>query len=157
MSFLAFSDSAIQLVPDGTLLFHLALIVVMVALLNVTLLKPINRILAERERRTKGRMGEAHEILANVDAKMLEYQQSLREARGAGYVLLDEERSVASRNREQVVSAVKLEVMQWQEQEKEKLKKAEANAKASLIKDAGARAAEIGSRILGRPVRTEKR
>jgi len=37
-----------------------------------------------------------------------------------GYVLLDEERSMASRNREQVVSAVKLEVMQWQEQEKEK-------------------------------------
>ena len=143
--------------PDGTLLFHLALIVVMVALLNVTLLKPINRILEERERRAKGRMGEAQEILASVDAKMLEYQQSLREARGAGYVLLDEERSVASRNREQVVSAVKLEVMQWQEQEKEKLKKAEANAKASLIKDAGARAAEIGSRILGRPVRTEKR
>ncbi len=56
MSFLAFSDSAIQLVPDGTLLFHLALIVVMVVLLNVTLLKPINRILEERERRTKGRM-----------------------------------------------------------------------------------------------------
>jgi F-type H+-transporting ATPase subunit b len=129
----------------------------MVVLLNVTLLKPINRILEERERRTKGRMGEAHEILASVDAKTLEYQRRLRDARGGGYLLLEEERSAASRNRDQLVSAVKVEVMRWQEQEKENLKKTEADAKASLIKDAGARAAEIGSRILGRPIRTEKR
>jgi len=144
-------------VPDGTLLFHLALIVAMVVLLNFTLLKPINRILEERERRTKGRMGEAHEIRASVDAKMLEYQRRLRDARGAGYVLLEEERSAASRKREQLVSAVKAEVMLWQEQEKENLKKSETDAKASLIKDAGGRAAEISSRILGRPIRTEKR
>ena len=157
MSLLAFSDSAIQLVPDGTLLIHLALIVVMVALLNVTLLKPINRILEERERRTKGRIGEARRILASLDEKTLEYQRRLREARGTGYVLLEEERTVASRNREQVVSVVKAEVLRWQELEREDLKKAETDVKGSLIKDAGARAVEIGSRILGRPIRTEKR
>jgi F-type H+-transporting ATPase subunit b len=157
LSLLAFSDSAIQLVPDGTLLFHLALIVGMVALLNVTLLGPINRILEERERRTKGRMGEAQDILASIDERMLEYQRRLRDARGRGYLLLDEERSGASRNREQLVSAVKEEVMRWQEQERENLKEASANVRASLVKDARARAAEIGSRILGRPVSTENR
>jgi F-type H+-transporting ATPase subunit b len=157
LSLLAFSDSAIQLVPDGTLLFHLALIVIMVALLNVTLLKPINRILEERERRTKGRIGEAQQILANLDERMLEYQQRLREARGTGYLLLEDERSAASRKREQLVSAVKAEVVRWHEDEKENLKKAEADVRATLLKDAGSRAVEIGSRILGRPIRTEKR
>lgn len=157
MSLLAFSDSAIQLVPDATLLFHLALIVVMVALLNVTLLKPINRILEERERRTKGRIGEAQKILTRVDEQMLECQRRLRDARGAGYLLLEEERSAASRKREQLVSAVKAEVVLWREEEKDNLKKAEAEVKASLIKDAGARAAEISSRILGRPIRMQKR
>lgn len=152
MSLLAFSDSAIQLVPDGTLLFHLALIVMMVALLNVTLLKPINRILEERERRTKGRFGEAEQILASVDEKMLEYQRRLRDARGSGYLLLEDERSAASRKREQLVSAVKAEVVQWHEEEKENLKKAEADVRARLMKDAGARAVEISSRILGRQV-----
>jgi len=129
----------------------------MVALLNVTLLKPINRILEERERRTKGRMGEAQETLARLDEKMREYQRRLREARGAGYLLLEEERSAASRNREQLVSVVKAEVVRWQEQEKDNLQTAEVAAKAGLIKDAGARAIEIGSRILGRPIRMEKR
>ena len=157
MSLLAFSGSAIQLVPDGTLLFHLALIVVMEALLNVTLLKPINRSREERERRTKGRVAEAQTILASLDERTLEYQRRLRDARGTGYLLLEEERAAASRNREELVSAVKAEVMRWQEQERENLKKAEADVKGSLIKDAGARAAEIGSRILGRPIRTEKR
>ena len=152
MSFLAFSSGAIQLVPDGTLIFHLALIVAMVSLLNATLLKPINRILAERERRTKGRFGEAHEILASVDKKMLEYQRRLRDARGVGYALLDEERSAASRNREEMVSAVKAEVMQWHDEEKESLKKTEADVKANLMKDASARATEISTRILGRSI-----
>ena len=129
----------------------------MVALLNVTLLKPINRVLEERERRTKGRMGEAQETLARIDEKMREYQRSLREARGAGYLLLEEERSAASRNREQLVSLVKAEVVRWREQEKDNLQTAEAAAKAGLKKDAGARAIEIGSRILGRPIRMAKR
>jgi F-type H+-transporting ATPase subunit b len=153
---LAFSDSAIQLVPDATLLLHLGLIVIMVALLNVTLLKPINRILEERDRRTKGRIGETQKILASVDERMLEYQRRLREARGSGYLLLDEERGAASRSRDQLVSTVKAEVARWIAEEKENLKKAEAEVKASLIKDAGTRAAEIGSRILGRPIRSEK-
>jgi F-type H+-transporting ATPase subunit b len=152
LSFLAFSGGAIQLVPDGTLIFHLALIVAMVSLLNATLLKPINRILTERERRTKGRFGEAQEILASVDKKMLEYQQRLRDARGVGYALLDEERGAASRNREEMVSAVKAEVMQWHDEEKKKLKTAEADVKANLMKDAGARATEISTRILGRSI-----
>ena len=56
-----------------------------------------------------------------------------------------------------MVSAVKTEVVLWREGQKENLKKAEAEVKASLIKDAGARAAEIGSRILGRPIRMQKR
>jgi F-type H+-transporting ATPase subunit b len=152
LSLLAFSDSAIQLVPDGTLLFHLALIAMMVALLNVTLLKPINRILEQRERRTKGRFGEAEQILASVDERMLEYQRRLRDARGSGYLLLEEERSAASRNRDQLVSAVKAEVVQLHEEEKENLKKAEADVRARLMKDAKARAVEISSRILGREV-----
>ena len=157
MILLALSGGAIQLVPDGTLLFHLALIVVMVSLLNATLLKPINRILEERERRTKGRLGEAEQLLASVDEKMREYQRRLREARGSGYALLEEERSAASRKREELVSSIKAEVMRWQQDEKERLRKSEAEVKAKLMKDAAARASEIGARILGRPIRSVTR
>ena len=50
------AEASIQLVPDGTLLLHLVVIFVMVFILNHTLLKPINRILAEREKQIGGRL-----------------------------------------------------------------------------------------------------
>lgn len=149
---LALAGGAIQLVPDGTLLFHLVLIIVMVSLLNATLLKPINRILAERERRTKGSSAEAQRVLASVHAKTREYQQRLREARTKGYSLLDEERRAASRERELKVSGVKAEVARWIDQEKQALKRDEEQARSTLKNDAEGRALEIGARILGRSI-----
>jgi F-type H+-transporting ATPase subunit b len=154
VTLLAFSGGAIQLVPDGTLLFHLALIVVMVSVLNATLLKPINRILEERERRTSGRLGEAQQVLTSIDEKMLEYQRRLREARGNGYTLMEEERSAAAREREQKVSAVKEEAARLRDQEKAKLANDEAAVRETLMVDARVRAAEISARIIGRQSRS---
>ena len=56
---LGFAENSIQLVPDGTLLLHILIILVMIFVLNATLYKPINRILEAREKRTKGRLSEA--------------------------------------------------------------------------------------------------
>lgn len=152
MVLFAFAGSAIQLVPDGTILFHLVLIVVMVALLNATLLKPLNRILEERDRQTKGRAGEARTALARVEERMQEYERRLREARGAGYALLDRERLAASQERERRIASIKAEVGDQRSIEKEKLSKAETNVKASLAADARQRASEISGRILGRHI-----
>jgi len=44
---LGFAENSIQLVPDGTLLLHILIILVMVYVLNATLFKPINQILAK--------------------------------------------------------------------------------------------------------------
>ena len=152
MSVLAFAGSAIQLVPDGTLLFHLGLIVVMVRLLNMTLLKPMNRVLRERDRGTRGRFGEAQKVLASVDDKMREYERRLREARASGYSMLEEERNAASQEREREVSAVKAEAIRWRDEEKAAVSKQDAEVRVSLVKDARLRAFEIGGRILGREI-----
>jgi len=154
VTLLAFSSEAIQLVPDGTILFHLALIVAMVSLLNATLLKPINRILEERERRTSGRLSEAQEVLATIDDKMLDYQRRLREARGSGYALMEEERSAAARAREEKVSAVKEDVARLRDQETARLANEEAAVRETLTQDARVRAAEISARIMGRQGRS---
>jgi F-type H+-transporting ATPase subunit b len=148
----ALAGSAIQLVPDGTILFHLALIFVMVAVLNATLLKPLNRILEERDRQTKGRLNEAASVLARVDEGMREYERRLREARAAGYALLDQERLAAAQERDRKVGIVKEEVAGVRSSEKEKLSSAQEAAKARLASDARSQAAEISGRILGRRV-----
>lgn len=150
--FLGFAESSIQLVPDGTLLLHLALVVVMVVLLNATLLKPVNRILAERERRTRGRLTEAESVLANVSEKMRAYENRMREARARRYKLLEEERAAASKEGERKVAEVKAEVTLWLEEERKKLREDETQVRLGLREDAEARAVEIAGRILGRPI-----
>ena len=152
LSLLAFAGGAIQLVPDGTLLFHLAVIVVMVSLLNVTLFSPINRVLEERERRTSGRLAEAQKVMASIDERMLEYERRLRDARGSGYRLLDEVRSAASQEAEEKVAGIKADVAKWRDAEKEKLRRGEARVRTSLMEDVRDRAFEIGVRILGRRI-----
>ena len=149
---LAFAEGSIQLVPDGTLLFHMALIIIMVALLNGTLLKPINRILEERERLTKGRLGEAHRTLLTVDEKSLEYERRLREARTEGYALMERERAAVSEERQRKLAEVKSEMASLLSAEKEKLKVEGEQVRGKLAVDAHDIALQIGRQILGRSV-----
>ena len=144
----ALAENSIQLVPDGTLLFHLALIVVMVALLNATLLKPINRILEERDRRTKGRLSEASKSLQLVDEKMRSYEAQLREARAAGYAAMERERAALSKEREQKIGEVKREVGALIAREKERIKAEASQVRSALEVTAQERAREISQRIL---------
>jgi F0F1-type ATP synthase membrane subunit b/b' len=154
--FLGFAGGAIQLVPDGTLVFHLFIIITMVAVLNYTLLKPINRILADRERLTKGRLEEAERVLADANDKFRIYESTLRDARSSGYLLLESERAKVHKEREQKVKATKDEVGQWVNVEKAKLASEMAEVQVLLRQDAMKISEEIGRRILAREI-TPKR
>ena len=104
------AESSIQLVPDGTLLVHLAMVVVMVAVLNRTLLKPINKILADREKHILGRVDEAQEMRKKTEQKLSEYNSALRDARTEGYHLLEKERSEAVREKDEKVRVFREEI-----------------------------------------------
>ena len=145
---LALAENSIQLVPDGTLLFHLVLIVMMVALLNATLLKPINRILEERDRRTKGRLSEANQTLLMVDEKLRNYESQLREARAAGYAAMEQERATLSKDRERKLAEVKSEAGALVAREKERIKAEAVEVRSALGTTAQERAREISERIL---------
>ena len=145
---LALAENSIQLVPDGTLLFHLAVIVMMVALLNATLLKPINRILEERDRRTKGRLSEANQTLLMVDEKLRNYESQLREARAAGYAAMEQERAILSKERERKLAEVKSEAGALVAREKDRIKAEAAEVRNALGTTAQERAREISAQIL---------
>jgi F-type H+-transporting ATPase subunit b len=144
----AFAENSIQLVPDGTLLLHLVLIVLMVALLNATLLKPINRILEERDRRTKGRLSEAARTLQAVDEKMRSYEAQLREARASGYAAMERERTSLSKEHEHKIGEVKSEIGGLVSREKEKMKAEAGEVRSALSITARERAREISEHIL---------
>jgi F0F1-type ATP synthase membrane subunit b/b' len=149
---LGFAEDSIQLVPDGTLLLHIILILLMVYLLNVTLFKPINQILASREKRTRGRMSEAQEITQSVSAKMADYEASLRQARSEAYAFAEAERAEAMKDRQQKLNDTREQMAASVAREKETIQQQASEARQTLGVDARRLAAEIGSRVLKRPV-----
>ena len=151
MSFLAFAES-IQLVPDGTLFLHIAIILVMIFILNRTLFRPVNRVLEEREHRTVGRTGEARGVLQRVEESLTRYERSLREARAESYRLLERQQAEATGERQQKVGLVKKEVGDLIEGQKREIQAQADEARASLEGEARRVAATVSAQILGRSV-----
>lgn len=148
MVVLAFAEGgAIQLVPDGTILIHIALILLMIFILNRTFFRPINRILETRERKGGGST-EAQEILDQVNQKTSAYNTAMREARTEGYNLIESERSTAVTERESKIEAVKAETAAKVAAENEALQKQTAEARTVLSAEAQTIADKISSSIL---------
>ena len=150
--YLALIENSIQLVPDGTLFLHILLIIFMVLVLNATLFRPINRILEDREQRTHSKSTEAEKILRQVEAKLVHYEQSLRAARGEGYRLLEEQRNVALRERQSLLTSLREELQDSTEEQKHLIETQLGQVRATLESESRQVGEEIGRKILNRSV-----
>jgi len=149
---LGFAENSIQLVPDGTLLLHVLIILVMIYVLNATMFRPINRILEAREKRTRGRLTEAQEILGNVTEKLAEYERARRAARTESYAFTERERAGAMQDRQKNLDEMRSKLAASTASEKEDISRQAEAARTTLDADAHRIAVEIGSRVLSRPI-----
>ncbi|HEX3228054.1 MAG TPA: ATP synthase F0 subunit B [Pyrinomonadaceae bacterium] len=149
---LGFAENSIQLVPDGTLILHVIIILVMVYVLNATLFKPINKILESREKRTRGRLSEAQEVMKSVKDKLAEYEGSLRQARSQAYALAENQRAEAMMERQRRINEMRNELAQSIATEKEAIQEQATQARASLEVESRLIARDISSRVLNRSV-----
>ena len=147
------AEAQIQLVPDATLLLHLVLVVVMVLVLNKTLLKPINQILSEREKQIAGRLREAEAMAAESQEKLKKYNDTLREARAAGYRLLEKERAEGLKEKEQQLRQHRDELSKQVSSQIDQIRKEEQIVKGELESQAATIGNLISSQILRRPSR----
>jgi F-type H+-transporting ATPase subunit b len=147
---LVLAEDSIQLVPDGTMLLHVVMILVMVFVLNATLFKPINKILAARDQRTRGRLSEADQILNNVNEKASDYERRLRQARAENYALAEAERGTALQERQQKINELRQQLAESTAKEKEQIRQQAEAARETLLADSRRIAIEIGSRVLSR-------
>lgn len=146
MVFLAFQE--VRLLPDGTLLVHIAIILLMIWILNRTFFRPINRVIESRERNKGGRSSEAQEILKNVGEKQSRIEAALLEARTQGYELIERTRSEAVAARQEKIGAVKEEVAQLVAQENQELDRQNVEVRYAIARDADRIAEKISQSIL---------
>ena len=144
------AEASIQLVPDGTLLLHLLLVVVMVFVLNRTLLKPINDILSEREKQITGRLREAEAMAAESEEKLKKYNDTLREERASGYRLLEKERAEGLKEKEQQLRQHRDELSKKVSSQVDQIRKQEQAVKGELEAQAATIGNLISSQILRR-------
>jgi F-type H+-transporting ATPase subunit b len=149
---LGLAENSIQLVPDGTLVLHVLIILVMVYVLNATLFKPINSILAAREKCTSGRSTEAQEIMANVSQKLADYERALRAARIEAYAFTERERAGEMQDRQKKLDEMRAQLATSTALEKEAIQRQAQAARVTLEVDARRIAVEIGTLVLSRPV-----
>ena len=147
------AEASIQLVPDGTLLLHIVMVVVMVVVLNRTLLKPINHILSEREKQITGRLREAEAMAAESQEKLKQYNDTLREARAAGYRLLEKERAEGLKEKEQKLRQSRDELSKEVASQVDQIRQQEQTVKRELEGQAATIGSLISSQILRRPAR----
>jgi F0F1-type ATP synthase membrane subunit b/b' len=130
----------------------LAVVILMVAILNATLFRPINGILAERERLSRGRLDEAREAFLQVEKKLAQFEEAIRRARVEGYRLMENERAGALREREGKIASLKKEIAEWVVKEKADLSVQAADVRSALELQAESLGLEISAELLGRAV-----
>lgn len=146
MFLLAFAE--VQLIPDGTIFIHIAIILLMIWILNRTFFRPINRIIEQREKNKGGRFGESETLLKEVAEKETKYNEALRDARSKGYELVEKERTKALKKKQEKLSTAKEEIQQKLTEETTELEKQTAEARQSIATEAEKMAEKISSNIL---------
>ena len=143
-------EAQIQLVPDGTLLVHLLMVVVMVYVVNRTLLGPINRILAEREKQIAGRLQEAQTLATETEQKLKKYNDALHAARVEGYKLLEKERADALKEKDEKVRLSREQSLREVAAQKENIQRQEQSVKQELESQAASIGSLISAQVLRR-------
>ena len=124
----------------------------MIAVLNRTLYRPVNKILEEREQWTKGRVSEAHRALTETEKNLVRYERSLREARGAGYRLVEAERANALASRERALASLREEMRLLVREQKSEIDVQAEQARGTLEDESRIIAERISVQILARSI-----
>ena len=147
MFLLAFAEP-IQLFPDGTIFIHIALILLMIWILNRTFFKPINKVIASREKQKAGPGGEADSIMRDVLEKEAKLNQAMLGARSEGYNLIEKERAAAVELRSRKLADAKAEVSAKLAAEKQELEQQADAARTALAAEAEVMAEKISTTVL---------
>ncbi len=146
MFLLAFAD--IQLIPDGTLIIHIALVLIMIWVLNRTLFRPINQILDKREQNSGGAGSGTDSILKDAAAKAARYDAEMLAARSEGYEKIEARRAAAVAERRQMVEQAKQEADGFIAEQKRSIEEQAAAAREEVAREADKMAEKIAANIL---------
>lgn len=149
---LAFAEGGVNIFPDGSLLFIIVLFLLFVFVMNRLLYRPIGRVLDERQTLTEGAANEARAAARRYQARLAEYEASIRQARAESYRQLEDKRAQALEERRHLIEDAKQKASAEIEQAKSEIGQQTDSARAALEAESRQIADRISRTILGRAV-----
>ena len=148
---LAFQEGSGNIIsPDGSLIFILVLFILFVFVMNRLLFRPIGRVLDERQTLTEGATNEARAAVRRYQAKLADYESSIRQARAESYKKLEQDRAAALEQRSRAIDAAKQETTGKIEQARAEIGREAEAARAALETESRQIAETISRTVLGR-------
>jgi F-type H+-transporting ATPase subunit b len=136
--------------PDVTVFWVIFFIFLTGMIFNGLILRPIMRVMAEREGAVKSARELAESAATQARAATAEFEARTQAARGEIYREMDEKRRHALARRAELLAGTRAQVETEIVQARESLQKQAAAARARLEQDANILAGDIVERVLGR-------
>lgn len=135
---------------NGSIIPAIVIFLLLIAVLNWLLYKPLMKILAERESRTTGLVHQAQEALDHHLGLFEKYQASIKNARMEGYHRQEQLRAEAQKKRLEVLAQSRAAAEKLIQDSRDAIRLQVETAKQQLTVDAQDMAQRITSTILGR-------
>ena len=138
------------MIPDLSVICVIVFVLVLSALLDRLLLRPVTRIRSERDGEIRAAREAAQSSEARAQAASSDFEAKTRDARADVYRQMDDKRRTALDRRAALVADTRREVEQLMRQASTRVRTQAEAARAQLDRDADAVAATIVERVLGR-------
>jgi F-type H+-transporting ATPase subunit b len=138
------------LIPDLSVVWIIALVLILSVLLDRLLLRPLTHVMREREGAIRSARDLAESSRAKAQAAADEFDARTRSARNELYRQMEEKRRAALDRRAELVAATRAEIEQTVDAATKRLRAQAATARQQIDQDADALAATIVERVLGR-------
>jgi len=137
---------------DISILYQVILFVVLWLILKRLLFQPYLKLLQERERKTSGAELDSSELEHEAARLRAQYEETIAQARTAGYAAKEEILQRARSEREKVIAAARAEAAQILDRVRREIATAVAEERRIATAEAAALAREMASKALGRKV-----
>lgn len=138
------------MIPDLSVVWVIAFVLVLTVVLDRLLLRPITRVMREREGAIRSARELAEQSQARAQAAIDEFDAKTRAARAEVYRQMDEKRRAALASRAELIAETRHEIERTTDEASKRLAAQAAVARGQLDRDADALAATIVERVLGR-------
>ena len=150
---LAFAEGGDNIIsPDGSLVLVLIVFIIFVFVVNRILFRPVSRVLDERQTLTEGSANEARAARRRYEARLAEYEASIRQARAESYRRAEQERAAALDERRRLIDEAKQRAREQIEGARQEITRQAVQARAALESETREIALRVSQTVLGRTV-----